>query len=131
MKYETNTSKKLASLVGPTLIALAVTEAVNLDIWKVSLPALVYLDGTLLFIAGVSIIRIHNLWTRAWPILITLVGWLALGIGLYRMVAPEAQQLGESTVTYILLILLFLSGGILTFKGYTADNDRRNIERVD
>jgi uncharacterized membrane protein HdeD (DUF308 family) len=131
MKYEATTSKKLASLIGPTLMALAVTEALNLHIWKASFPALVYLDGTLLFIAGLSIIRIHNLWARMWPILITLVGWLALGMGLYRMVAPEAQQLGKSTITYILLGLLFICGSILTFKGYTADNDIRSIERVD
>jgi hypothetical protein len=131
MNDEIPKSKKLATLIGPTLMALAVTEALNVHIWKVSLPALVYLDGTLLFIAGLSIIRIHNLWARTWQILITLVGWLAFGTGLYRMFAPEAQQLGESTVTYILLLLLLISGLILTVKGYTPVNDRRHIEGVD
>jgi hypothetical protein len=48
----------------------------------------VYLSGTLLFVAGLAIVRAHNSWTPGWPVLITLVGWIAMLAGLGRMAAP-------------------------------------------
>ena len=45
-------SKGMATLLGPTLIAITITEAINLPIWAMSIPAVVYLNGTLLFVAG-------------------------------------------------------------------------------
>jgi len=73
----------------------------NLDVFTAaagpSLAPFVYLNGTLLFVAGPAIVRAHNRWTRGWPALITLVGWLAMLGGLGRMVAPvSAQQAGQT-----------------------------------
>ena len=59
-------SRRIAGLLGPTLVALAVSEAMNLRIMAEN-PAsvgLVYLNGTLLFVACVAIIQVHNRWTR-------------------------------------------------------------------
>jgi len=110
-------SKRLAGLVGPTVAALSLTETLNLHIWTSNLPQVTYLNGTLLFIAGLSIIRIHNTW-RGWPVLITLAGWLLFFGGLYRMMAPEGKQAGEGFATYALLTVMFLGGIFLTFKSY-------------
>jgi len=30
-----------------------------------------YLSGTLMFVAGLAIIRVHNVWTRNWTVLVT------------------------------------------------------------
>lgn len=117
-------SKRIAGLLGPTLIALSITEAMNLDIWTtVAGPAfapVVYLNGTLLFIAGLAIVRAHNRWTGGWPVLVTLVGWFTLILGLIRMIAPaSAQRAGENpTALYALLIVLLAIGIFLTFKAY-------------
>jgi uncharacterized membrane protein YhaH (DUF805 family) len=85
-------SRRIAGLVGPALIAITVTEWMNLDIFTAdmgpSFATHVYLNGTLLFVAGLAIVRAHNHWTRGWPVLITLVGWIAMLGGLGRMVAP-------------------------------------------
>ena len=49
---------------------------------------LIYLNGTLLFVAGLSIVRAHNQWKADWPVLVTLMGWFAIVGGLFRMFDP-------------------------------------------
>lgn len=117
-------SRHIAGLAGPTLVAMTTSEALNLDIWAGVSPTLVYLNGLMLFVAGVSIVRTHNVWTRRWPVLVTLLGWGALTVGLVRMFAPRAPQLAPSASTYAVIGLLFLVGGVLTFQGYRRPGPR-------
>ena len=111
-------SKLIAGLIGPTLIALAPSEALNLHIWSNNIPPVTYLNGLILFVAGFSVVRFHNLWTVGWPVIVTLIGWLTLLGGLFRMFAPEAQQLTQENIAFAVLIVLFSVGVFLTFKAY-------------
>ena len=94
-------SKRIAALVGPTLVAVTITEWVNLDVFLKAIgPAFgphVYLNGALLFVAGLAIVQAHNLWSMRWPVLITLVGWFLLFAGLGRMAVPVAAQAAAET----------------------------------
>ena len=125
-------SRRLAGLLGPVLIALSVSEALNLRRLTAEIGPntvhVVYLNGTLLFVAGLSIVRVHNYWTRSWPVLVTLTGWMSMLLGLTRMFAPLSgaefgldvrrpeQSIG---VIYIMLIILLTIGIVLTFKAYS------------
>jgi len=112
-------SRRIAGLLGPTLIALAASEALNLRVMAEN-PAsvgLVYLNGTLLFVAGVAIVQVHNRWTPGWPVLVTVMGWFAVFAGLLRMTAPQSATSGAAWV-YGLLIVLPAIGIVLTFAGY-------------
>jgi len=111
-------SKRLAGLVGPVMMALGASEALHMNIWAGVDPTLVYLNGTLLLIGGLALVRAHNLWVADWRVLVTLVGWVALVAGLYRMFMPYAPQLDASAGTYVFLALLFGLGGFLSFKAY-------------
>lgn len=111
-------SKRIAGLVGPTLIAITISETVNLDIWKANDPRLTYLNGTLVFVGGLAIVRAHNVWVRAWPVLLTLVGWLAMAAGVFRMFAPNATQGGENPPTYAVIATLCAVGVVLTIQAY-------------
>jgi hypothetical protein len=75
----------------------------------------------LLFVAGLAIVRVHNLWIRGWPVLVTLIGWFLMLAGLARMAAPiSAQQAGQnSAALYGSMIVLFAIGVVLTFKAYS------------
>ncbi|MBP1905807.1 uncharacterized membrane protein HdeD (DUF308 family) [Paenibacillus turicensis] len=115
-------SKKLAGLIGPSIIAITASELMNLHIWAINMPTVTYLNGILLFIAGLAIVRAHNDWQRNWPIVVTLTGWFAIVGGLYRMFFPEAQQLTENVSTYIIIIILGIIGIFLTFKAYSKSN---------
>jgi hypothetical protein len=117
-------SKRIAGLVGPTLIALSASEALNYRIWHDNLAPVTYLDGALLFVGGLSIVRVHNRWRGGWPVLMTLAGWSALLLGLGRMFAPEARQPGRNAAVNGLLAAMFASGVVLTFQAYRPAADR-------
>jgi hypothetical protein len=106
-------SRHLAQVMGPALVALGATEAANLDIFTAQTPPVVYLNGFILFVAGLALVRWHNAWCLGWPVLVTLIGWAALLGGLVRMIWPEAPQLGPAAATYAMLAAL-----TLTFFGY-------------
>ncbi len=112
-------SRRIAGLLGPTLIALAITEAMNLRVMAENRASvgLVYLNGTLLFVAGLAIVQVHNRWTRGWPVLVTVMGWFAILAGLGRMIAPQSTTSGAAWV-YALLIVSLAIGIMLTFTGY-------------
>ncbi|WP_434424718.1 hypothetical protein [Nannocystis pusilla] len=107
-------SRQLAGLLGPTLVAVGATEALNMDIFAEQTAPVVYLNGTLLFVAGLAVVRAHPRWTWSWHVLVTLTGWLALLGGLYRMIAPDAPQADGGVLTYAGLVALILFGAVLT-----------------
>jgi uncharacterized membrane protein HdeD (DUF308 family) len=117
-------SMHIAKLLGPALVGITVTEWMNLDVFTAaagpSFAPHVYFNGTLLFIAGLALVRSHNVWTRRWPVLITLVGWFAILAGLARMIAPiSAQQVGQSgSAVHASLAALLAVGIVLTFKAF-------------
>lgn len=122
-------SKQIAGLLGPTLIALTLTESINLDIWTNTPTPVVYLSGALLFVAGLSIIHVHNRWTGSWPVLVTLIGWLAMLGGLIRMIAPGfAQRLVQTTTALYPWLMMGLAVGIfLTFKAYGREDSKTAV----
>jgi hypothetical protein len=114
-------SRQLAQIIGPTLSVMTLSEMMNLPIWENNIPSITFLNGVLLFVGGISIIRVHNFWVRSWIILITLIGWFILILGLLRMFFPTVKQGGENFSTYLLLTVLFVIGLLLTLKGYYSN----------
>jgi uncharacterized protein YjeT (DUF2065 family) len=77
-----------------------------------------YLGGLMALFIGFLIVFFHNVW-EGWPILITLVGWLALLKGVVLLVFPKAmmkwagsmyKSLNPSAIGVIALILGFVFG---------------------
>ena len=120
-------SKRIAGLVGPTLVAMLVSEfpLVQPHLYDAQIPPVVYLSGALMFVGGLAIVRAHNHWARDWTVLVTLTGWFALLLGLFRMFAAGLYQRGSasagSTVFIVLEGLLLIIGMILTFKAYVRN----------
>ena len=114
------TSRWIARIVGPSLIAVGITEVINIDRFAGIAPPVVYLNGMVLFVAGLTIVQAHNGWVRDWSVLVTLTGWGLFFGGLYRMFAPAAAQLSHGVPTYGLLAVLVGLGGVLTYKAYGA-----------
>ncbi len=118
-------SKRIAGLLGPTIMAMVAGEfpLVQPHLYDAQIPPVVYLSGVLMFVAGLAIVRAHNLWTRDWRVLVTLSGWFLLILGLFRMFATAAyQRVSESaglTSFVALEAVLFLVGLVITFKAYT------------
>ena len=92
----------------------------NPTLYDTQIVPVVYLNGVLLFVAGLAIVRSHNIWTYAWPTVLTLVGYTALILGLFRMFFPQVQQaeFENNPTIFVLEIILILIGIFLTFKAY-------------
>jgi hypothetical protein len=111
-------SMRIARIVGPALIATGVTEWMNIEIFASNAAPVVYLDGTLLFVAGLAIVQAHNRWVKDWSTLVTLIGWILFLGGLYRMFAPEASQVSRGVASDAAFAALIAVGGSLTYKAY-------------
>jgi hypothetical protein len=125
------TSKTIAALLGPTLVASAISLLANIGTSKTIVgelsqsPALVMIAGYAAFVPGLAIVYFHNRWTAGWPVLVTLMGWLSLVVGLLRMVFPTqiatiATKIAPSATGFfpVIAIVFLLIGGFLSFKAY-------------
>ena len=120
-------SRRIAGLVGPTLVAVRVSEfpLVQPHLYDMQIPPVVYLSGTLMFVAGLAIVRSHNHWALDWTVLVTLSGWFLLLLGLFRMFAAGVYQRGSantSTAVFVILeSILLVVALIMTFKAFSRD----------
>jgi hypothetical protein len=125
------TSKTIAGLIGPTLIALGLCVLLNLNslptiIEQVSHdPAVVLLSGFIIFVPGLAIVRAHNHWTAGWPVLVTVLGWLLMLQGLVRILYPiQLAAIAAGLVLNVgfmvaLAIVILALGCFLSFKAYS------------
>lgn len=100
------------------MIALGATEVLNIRMFEGQIAPVVYLNGTILFVAGLAVIRAHNRWFWNWRTFITLTGWVLLLGGLYR-IAPQAPQ--TQRVRRAMFATLVVMGLGLTYKGYMPE----------
>ena len=79
------------------------------------------------WLAGVAIVRVHNIWAGGWPVSVTILGWLAVLGGLARMFFPIrlaalAGQIGQSTgFIAVSAVVILALGAFLSFKAYSRD----------
>ena len=111
-------SKNIGSVLGPALLAVTTSEVVNFGIWEENLAPVTYLNGLMLFAAGLAIARFHNRWRPSWTLSVTIVGWLMMAGGLFRLFYPTAEQATASLGTYVFVGFLGLLGLIMTVKSY-------------
>ncbi len=127
------TSKSIAALLGPTLIASGASIFLNLDAWPSMVdqafhnPALVFVSGYLLFVAGLAIVYFHNQWKGGWPVVVTALGWLAIVSGLSRILFPTrlaeiaTRAVQTAGVMPIAALLTVVIGAFLSFKAYRRE----------
>jgi uncharacterized membrane protein len=88
----------LARLIGPVLIAVAIGVFVNRQSYRMLAEeflksrALIYLSGILTMTAGLAVVITHNRWAADWPVIITILGWLAVFGGAVRIVCPQGTE---------------------------------------
>ncbi|HEV2672580.1 MAG TPA: hypothetical protein VGU74_15910 [Gemmatimonadales bacterium] len=118
-------SRQIAGLIGPTLIAVTISESINVRIWSTNIAPVIHLNGALLFLAGLSIVRAHNQWIYGWPVVVTLVGWFAMLVGLFRMFFPGLYLQGVQNTSAVMVVvptmMVLAVGIVLTFKAYVRE----------
>ena len=117
-------SKQIAGLLGPTMVVLLVSEfpLIQPHLYDAQIPPVVYLSGVAMFVAGLAVVRTHNLWTRNWTVLVTLSGWFFLSLGLLRMfTAGQYQRAAAETSPGVFMVLegcLLVVALVITYKAY-------------
>ena len=127
---KTDTSKFIAGLVGPVLVTVAVSLFVNQSHMADMMDqfardwALVFVAGIMTLVAGLAIVQTHKVWSGGWPVVITVLGWLAVIGGVARMVLPrEMADLGVRFATHpqgalMAAVIPFALGIFLSLKAY-------------
>jgi hypothetical protein len=123
-------SKLLAALIGPTFVAIAASMLLNSGSLPALIeqashdPALILVSGVITFVAGLAIVRAHNVWTGGWNVVVTVLGWLFAVGGLARILFPFqlaelAAEIGRNTGFIVgEAVVLLAIGAFLSFKGY-------------
>lgn len=124
------TSLFLAKLIGPALLVIGIGMLANREGYRdmarefLNSRALIYLAGLLAIFPGLAIVITHNVWAADWRAIITILGWLAVIGGAFRIIFPqEVTRIGKRMVaqTNTLLIggvVMLILGAILSFYGY-------------
>ena len=123
-------SKLIAGLIGPLLAALGCAMLVNREMFPVIIDqishdyGLIVLSGILSLLAGIAIVRVHNVWSGGWRIIVTLFGWLAILGGLARMWMPQMAGpianafTANPAMLIVPAVVLLALGGYLSYKAY-------------
>jgi hypothetical protein len=124
------TSRYLAKLIGPIMLAIGACIVFNGAAFSIMVRqflasyALIFLAGMVALTAGLAIVLAHNVWTRDWRVIVTVLGWLALIGGVLRIVAPQfvvsiggavfAQAVALPAIGFVVIVV----GVVLAFFGY-------------
>lgn len=124
----------LGKLIGLYCILLSLSMAVNKQATVQTVMALVhnapvlYVFGLTLVAVGLAMVLSHNVWSGgALPVIVTLVGWLALIKGMLFLLLPPPAAVGVilwgrayEQFFYLDAALVLILGVYLTYWGFKA-----------
>jgi hypothetical protein len=112
----------LARLIGPVLLVIGIGMLVNRDGYRTMAEevlrsrALIYFAGLLALVPGLAVVLVHNVWVLDWRVIITLLGWLAVIGGVFRLLFPqEVTRIGSVMIAHQHTMLI--GGGVMTALG--------------
>ncbi len=121
----------LAKVIGPVLMLVALSLAVNrdnidllFDTYRSS--AAVFITGVVELFLGMAMVVGHNVWTLDFRVVLTLIGWMLVLRGAGRTFFPSRipsmlSRFRKAQAAFVpLLIVVFLIGAYLAYSGFTA-----------
>ena len=121
----------LAQVVGLYLFLIGLAMLVHQARFKKTMTetlgnhSLVTLSGTMSLVIGLLLVISHNMWISAWPVVITIVGWIILLQAVMRIFFPDVfikimkDLMAKSG--YLLLSWIWVIVGIyLIWAGFSA-----------
>jgi hypothetical protein len=90
-----NLSKLIAKIASVIYLSASIGALFNADYYHKLADdlfrnaGLIYMTGFITIIIGFLIVSFHNIWTKDWTVLITVLGWLALAKGICLIAFPE------------------------------------------
>ena len=130
----------IARLIGPVFAVIGIGMLTNNAAYRVIGElflgnfAIIYVSGILVLTAGLTILNLHNQWTRDWRSVITAIGWIFCTAGVWRIIAPQLVPfVGTAILTSSGFftgagIVLLALGSFIAFKGYTTESPATQSE---
>ncbi len=124
------TSIFIAKLVGPLLLVAGLATAFNPGLLRqvgqefLDSAALLFTAGIAALLLGLSVVATHNIWVAGWPVIITIIGWIAVVAGVVRILFPgTARAFGRKMLANTGLLrtiagIDIILGAFLMFQGY-------------
>jgi len=124
------TSRVVARLLGGMLFVSGAGILLNSDGYRATADeflhgvGLIYMTGIMALLAGLAIVNLHNVWTKDWRTLVTLIGWFAVGDGTLRVAVPhfiarlDAWYIAQPGFLIGSVFIVLALGVFLSFKGY-------------
>lgn len=89
-------------------------------------PLTIFFSGILALIFGLLIVITHNVWV-GWPIIITVIGWVALIKGIIRLyfsrwLAGYISKFSENNLYYATVVICFILGLVLLYFGFVVSS---------
>lgn len=122
----------IARIAGPVMLASSIGMFLNLHTYQGMVEefarsqGLCYLGGFMALIMGLVVLQFHHTWEARWPVLVTVLGWLAAVKGALLMLFPGAMLslwhplTATSTPWMVSASISLIIGLFLTWKGYAA-----------
>ncbi|MDR3442708.1 MAG: DUF308 domain-containing protein [Legionella sp.] len=87
-------------------------------------PGLLLIIGVITLFIGLLMVISHNYWVLAWPVIVTVFGWIALISGIIRLFSPETvhkmwgRMANKSETFTVAGIIMLIIGLFLLFQVY-------------
>jgi drug/metabolite transporter (DMT)-like permease len=87
---------------------------------SVAHKGVVFMGGLLALLIGAVIVVLNNVWTMGLPLLVTILGWLALIKGVFILLAPAAaaslyKKCSKSGLLVFCGVIVFVLGLVLLY----------------
>ena len=86
--------------------------------------ALIVLSGFVALVLGLLVVVSHNIWSADWRVIITILGWLTLAKGIFRILLPhkvsQAARMSARPWWIVVLVIFIALGAYLTYVGFSA-----------
>ncbi len=120
----------LAKLMGPILLVVGLGMLANGAVYRTIIEqflhsyALIYIAGVLGMLVGLALVNAHNEWKADWRVIITLIGWVALLGGIFRILVPQQATLigtslySQAAMPWVSGLIAVALGAVLSYFGY-------------
>lgn len=121
------TSILVAQIAGVAYLALGLGMLLDPGYYKkafdsmVKDPSYILFGGMMALVIGFLIVNVHNVWVQDWPVIVTLIGWIALVKGVLLLLMPKVFvgfSKGFVKHTSVLAFPVLVLGGIFAYYGF-------------
>lgn len=89
-------------------------------------PGLLLVMAFITLIIGLLLVVSHNIWVMGWPVIVTIIGWLAVISGIIRLFCPEFihrtwnKMVDKPHAFTVAGVIILIIGLFLLFEVYWA-----------